>query len=234
MVLSIASLRYPRRHDALDNGYIRTLFRRMQAPSTPSAVASSTSMPMDSIGIGSAAGGGASRAVTPTAVSASVTSGALLFSTTSSVRIPSAVGVKVTCRLQVAAGASVWPATQAPGPAADEKSPAGMTANGVANNSALPPALPILTVTGALVVASTWSPKIGVPETIASTAAVAASSFRMMPVAVAVPSVAPTGPESVITTVSSASTVVSPMMLTVMSRVMTPAANVSVPVPATV
>src|SRR5665213_48029 len=233
MVLSIASLRYPRRHDALDNCYVRVLFRRMQAPSTPTAVASSTSMPMESIGTDSAAGG-ASRAVTPTAVSASVTSGALLASTTSAVRIPSADGVKVTCRLQVAAGASVLPATQTPGPDADAKSLTGMTANGMANTSALPPVLPILTVTGALVVASTWSPKIGVPDTIASTAAVTASSFRMMPVAVAVPSVAPTGPESVITTVSSASTVASPMTLTVMSCVVTPAANVSVPVPATV
>ena len=61
----------------------------------------------------------------------------------------------------------------------------------------------------------------------------AASSFRMVPTAVAVPSTAFVGDDSVSTSVSSGSTAVSPSTVTATVPLVCPAANVSVPVVAT-
>jgi hypothetical protein len=55
------------------------------------------------------------------------------------------------------------------------------------------------------------------------------SSFRIVPAAVAIPSVAPTGLESVMVKLSSFSTVVSPRTLIVIVRLSSPAAKDTVP-----
>ena len=56
--------------------------------------------------------------------------------------------------------------------------------------------------------------------------------MRIVPVAVAVPSVAPDGLDKVTVNVSSASTAVSPVTFTATVCEVTPAANVTVPLPA--